>query len=83
MLRLVLNPKYKSLRLIFCFISHEQGVVIIEEYDRRSLFLTLKCCHHLHPLLKGEASFLERSEEYLDIFVIVASTSEPMKDLVN
>jgi hypothetical protein len=37
----------------------------------------------LHPLLKGEASFLERSEEDLDIFVIVANTNEPMKDLVN
>jgi hypothetical protein len=37
----------------------------------------------LHPLLKGEASFLERSEEDLDIFVLVASISEPMKNLVN
>ncbi len=51
MLYLVLNPNYKSLRLIFCFISHEQGVVIIEEYDRRSLFfnflnVTIICIHY-------------------------------------
>jgi hypothetical protein len=59
MLSLILDPKYKSLRLICYFIGHEQGVAIVEEYDRRSLFpMLLKIYHHLHPLLGGEISFL-------------------------
>ncbi len=59
MLSLILDPKYKTLRLICSFIGHEQGVPIVEEYDRRSLFpMLLKFYHHLHPLLGGEISFL-------------------------
>jgi hypothetical protein len=34
-------------------------------------------------LLKGEAYLLERSEEDLDIFVILANTNELMKNRVN
>jgi hypothetical protein len=56
---LILDPKYKSLRLICSFIGHEQGLAIVEEYDRRSLFpMFSKFYHHWHPLLGGEIGFL-------------------------
>ncbi len=34
MLSLMLNPRFKSLRLVSSFIGHEQVVIIIEGYDR-------------------------------------------------
>lgn len=40
-LSLMLNLKFKILKLISCFIGHEQGMDIAEKYDRRSLFLML------------------------------------------
>jgi hypothetical protein len=56
-LSLVLDNKFESLKLIYSFISCEQGVAIIEKYHKRSLFLMfLKCYHHLHLLF--EAKFL-------------------------
>ncbi len=36
-------------------IGNEQGKVIVEEYDKKSLFLMyLKCYYHLHPLVETE-----------------------------
>jgi len=56
---LILDPKYKSLKLIRSFIGHEQRVPIVEEHDRRSLFpMLLKFYHHLHSLLGSEICFL-------------------------
>jgi hypothetical protein len=48
MLSLMLDSKYKSLRLISSFIGCEQGEPIVEEYDRGSMFpiflsLTIIC----------------------------------------
>jgi len=57
MLCLMLDPKYKSLKLRSSFIGHEQGVAIVEEYDG-SLFILLKFEHYLHLLSKVESSFL-------------------------
>jgi hypothetical protein len=34
MLCLMLDPRFKSLHLIFSFIGCEEGVNIVEEYDR-------------------------------------------------
>ncbi len=44
--------------------------------------MLLKSYHHLHPLSKVECSFAKRSDEdcSLDIFEIVASMSELIKD---
>jgi hypothetical protein len=33
MLVLMLDPRFKSLHLIFSFISYNQGITIIEQYD--------------------------------------------------
>jgi hypothetical protein len=61
-------------------------MVIVEEYDRKSLFLTLlKFHHHLHPLSIVENSFdyrIDRDNRF-DIFEMVANTSELAKELVN
>jgi hypothetical protein len=49
MLFLLLDSKYKSLKLISSFIGCEQGEIIVEKYDRRSMFpMLLKSYHHLH-----------------------------------
>jgi len=63
---LMLDPRYKYLKLIFSFIDHEQGVAMefFKIYDKKSLFLMFwKVYHHLHPLLKGETSFLDKIEK--------------------
>jgi hypothetical protein len=45
----MLNLTSKSFFLVLCFIEHEEGVVIVEEYDKRSLYpMLIKCHHHLH-----------------------------------
>jgi len=53
MFSLILDPRFKTLHVVFSLIDCEQGKVIVEEYDRKSLFLMLlKCHYHLHPLAK-------------------------------
>jgi len=38
MLLLILNPRFKNLRLISFFISREESVVIVEKYDWNFLY---------------------------------------------
>ncbi len=54
MLSLMLDSKYKILRLISSFIGCEQGVLpIVEKYDRRSMFpMLLKSYHHLLSIIR-------------------------------
>ncbi len=86
-LSLMLNPKFKNFCLVFSFIRKEQGVVIVKEYDKKSLYpMLLKCHHHLHPLVEIESSFVNISVDedcILGIFEQIANTSEPTKELVN
>ncbi len=35
MLALMLDPRYKNIRIIFTFVGKKLRVVIIEEYDRK------------------------------------------------
>jgi hypothetical protein len=87
MTSLMLNPKYKSLHIVSSFVRKEQGVVLVEEYDKKSLYLMLVKCHeHLHPLVR-----LERISPYqdifnqdccFDIFEHTTSTNEPIEKLV-
>ncbi len=54
-------------------------MAIVEEYDRRSLFLILmKSYHHLYPLSEAKCSFMYKSDEdtSLDIFEMVARIDE-------
>jgi hypothetical protein len=48
----MLNPRFKSLRLV-SFVIGQEHVSIVEEYDRFSLFpMLLKCYHILHPMVE-------------------------------
>jgi len=68
-------------------IGCEQGKAIVEEYDKKSLFLMfLKCYYHLHLLVETKRGFVEQrveEEKSLDIFEMIASISEPTIQLVN
>jgi hypothetical protein len=50
---LMLNPRFKSLsRLVSSFINWEQVFfLMVEDYDRWSLFLLLLTCHHVLRLM--------------------------------
>jgi len=81
MIFLTLDPRYKNLRIISLFIGREQGVVLVEEHDRKSLYLALVKCHeHLHPLMRSERNFVDQDIFYqdcsLDVFEHIASTNE-------
>ncbi len=58
MLTLMLEPKFKSLRLVSSFINHDQGIIIVEQCDTMSLYPTfMKCYLHFHPLIKYDNGF--------------------------
>jgi hypothetical protein len=61
MLALMLDRRFKSLRLVFSFIGHNQGITIVEQYDATlSLYLMLmKFYYHLHPLTKSYNGFAD------------------------
>jgi hypothetical protein len=68
---LMLDPRFKSLKLIFSFIGCEHEVAITEKYDRKSLFLMLlKIHHHLHPLFEAKnfLIYIIDVDRNLDIF---------------
>jgi hypothetical protein len=55
MISLMLDPRYKNLCIISSIIGREQGVVFVEEYDRKSLYpMLIKCDEHLHPLVRSK-----------------------------
>jgi len=45
MIFLMLDPRFKSLRILSSFVGREQGVVLVEEYDRKSLYPIFVKCH--------------------------------------
>ncbi len=68
---LMLDPRFKSLKSIFSFISYEHEVAIIEKYDGKSLFLMFsKFYHHLHPLFEAKnfLIYIIDANRNLDIF---------------
>jgi hypothetical protein len=69
MIFLMLDLRFKSFCLTSSFVGKEQGVAIVEKYDRKSLYAMLLKCHH--PLVEIESSFanIDVDEVYnLDIF---------------
>lgn len=65
----MLNLRFISFCLTFSFVGKEQGITIVEKYDRKSLYAMLLKCHH--PLVKTESFFANSGvdEDYsLDIF---------------
>jgi hypothetical protein len=64
MISLMLDPRFKSLHIVSSFVGREQGVLFVEEYDRKSLYpMLVKCHEHLHPLVR-----LNRNCANQDIF---------------
>jgi hypothetical protein len=64
--------------MIFSFVGKEQSVALVEEYDKKILYLMLVKCHeHLHPLVKLDRNCVDQ-----DIFEQITSTSELTKKLV-
>ncbi len=80
MFSLILDPRFKTLHVVFSLIGYEQGKAIVEEYDRKSLFLMLSKCHyHLHPLAKFKRGVVDQKVEKdnnLDIFEMITNTNE-------
>ncbi len=87
MISLMLDLRNKSLHIVSSFVGREQGVALVEEYDRKSLYLIMVKCHeHLHPLVKSEINFVDQNifdeDCNLDIFEQTTSTCELAKKLV-
>jgi hypothetical protein len=86
MLALMLDLRFKSLKLTSSFIGHEYGVVIVEEHDKKSIFLMfLKSYHHLRFLYRIESSFVHKIDEgnSLNIFEMAANILKITKEVVN
>jgi len=86
MLALMLNPRFKNLKLNSSFIGCENGVAISKKYDRKSSFLMfLKSNRHLHPLFKAESSlaYIINEDRGLDIFEMWLASMNLQIKLVN
>jgi hypothetical protein len=86
MLSLMLDLRFKTLRLVSSFIGQEQVISIVKECDQQSLFpIILRCYHILHPMVEfGHMVDMETDEKNsLDIFDMFVGTSEPTKKVVN
>ncbi len=83
----MLNPRFKTFHLVSSLIICEQGKVIVEKYDKKSLFpMLLKCHYHLHPLVESERGVVDQrveEDKSLDIFEMTTTTSELATKLVN
>jgi hypothetical protein len=77
MIFLLLDPRFKSLHIIFSFIGREQRVALVKEYDRKTLYsLLVKCHEHSHPLVRLNRNCANQKNEQ------IASTNEPVEELV-
>ncbi len=84
MLFKMLDPKFEFFCLISFFIGHEKGVVIVEEYNKISLYLMfIKCHYYLHMVTRFKIHCLNPNENCaLNIFEQIVNTNELMKKLV-
>lgn len=54
MISLRLDPRFKSLWILFSFVGQDEGVSLVEEYDKEFLYpMLVKYHEHFHPLLKS------------------------------
>jgi hypothetical protein len=87
MISLMLDPRFKSFRIISSFVGKEQGVALVKEYDRKSLYpMLVKCHEHLDPLVRLDTNCIDQDvfehDCSLDIFEQIASISELAEELV-
>ncbi len=65
---LMLDLKLKSLFIISSFVGKEQGVVLVEKYDKKSLYpMLIKCHEHLHPLVRSNRHFVNQDNFLLGL----------------
>jgi hypothetical protein len=58
----MLDPRFKSLCIVSSFVGRDQGVALVEEYDRKSLYpMFVKCHEHLHPLVKLDRNWVDQN----------------------
>jgi hypothetical protein len=66
-------------------INCEQGKAIVEEYDKKYLFsMLIKCHYHLYLSVEFERDIVDQGIEEdinLDIFEMIANTSEPTMEI--
>jgi hypothetical protein len=83
----MLDPKFKNLRLVFSFIGSEEGVSIVKEYNRRSLYpMLFKCYYYLHPMVESKVGCVDQIRHTkfdLNIFEQTPKANEPSTKLVN
>jgi len=86
MLVLMLDPRFKSLYLVFSFINYNQGIASVEQYDTISLYpMFIKCYYHLHPSIEFDNDFAYQKvydDNNLDIFQMIIGNTKPTKELV-
>jgi len=71
----------KNFCRMFSFIDCEQGVTIVEEYDRKYLFpMFLKFHHHVHPVVEFKSDFVNQGND--EDSSLNTITSETTKKLV-
>ncbi len=71
----MLDSIYENLCILFSFIGCEQGMAIVQEFDKTSLLpMIFKSHHHLHPLFQSWSGVVVGGNDgkyILDIFEIV------------
>ncbi len=66
MIFLMLNPRFKNLHIVSSFVGRKKNVNLVEEYDKKSLYLMLVKCHeHLHPFIRLNKHYVDQ-----DIFLL-------------
>jgi hypothetical protein len=84
---LMLNPRCKTFLFVSSFIDHEQGKLIVEEYDKNFLFsMFFKCHYHLQVFAESKRGVVDQRVEKdnnMDIFEMIASTSELATKSIN
>jgi hypothetical protein len=59
MLPLMFDPRFKNLCFVSSYVGKEQGVYIMEQYDRRTLYpMLVKSYNHLHHVGDVASSFI-------------------------
>jgi hypothetical protein len=85
MLSLMVNLRFKNLCLVSSFVGLEEGVNVMDEYGKRTLYpMLLKYYYYFNPMTKfvGCVDQIGDEDFSLDIFQQTTSTIEPSKELV-
>jgi len=54
----MLVTRINNLQIVSSFVGQEQGVNLVKEYDRTSLYpMLVKCYEYLHPLIRSNGSW--------------------------